>query len=52
MFFFEWVIPLLAVIAIGVFLLYFSLRNRAGAGIRTDGKTLADTPTDKESKTD
>jgi hypothetical protein len=42
MFFFEWLIPLLAVMCIGTVLFYLSVKNRPGAGIRTDGTTFVD----------
>ena len=50
MFFFEWVIPLILVVLIGTFLFYMSIRNRSGAGVRTDGITYVDkTPEDDKS---
>lgn len=42
MFFYEWVIPLLALCAIAAVIFYLSVRNRVGAGIRTDGEVLFD----------
>lgn len=44
MFFFEWVLPLLAVLTVIVTIFYLSVRNKSGAGIRTQGRTLVDKP--------
>ena len=48
MFFFEWVIPLILVVLIATFLFYMSIRNRAGAGVRTEGTTYVDKASDED----
>ncbi len=42
MFFYEWVIPVLAVFVIAAVTFYVAIRNRANAGVRTDGEVLYD----------
>jgi hypothetical protein len=48
MFFYEWVVPSLAVLAIAVWLFYSAIKNKAGAGVRTDGHTVVDKPVNDE----
>jgi hypothetical protein len=40
MFFYEWVVPFLAVCIIVAAIFYLTVRNRSGAGIRTEGRTV------------
>jgi hypothetical protein len=44
MFFYEWVVPFLALLVLAGALLYVTVRNRTGAGIRTDGRVLFHKP--------
>lgn len=46
-----WLIPVLAIAAVIVWLFYMSIRNQAGAGERTDGRTMADKPPPEEDRT-
>lgn len=50
MFFFEWVIPLAALAAVGIWIFYLSLRGRVNAGVRTDGTTVVDKPTPEDAE--
>ena len=52
MFFYEWVVPLLLVLTIAVGLFYTSVKNRSGAGVRTEGKTVVDKPVEEEDRSD
>jgi len=47
MFFFEWLVPTILVIALGTLIFYFAVRNREGAGVRTEGRTVVDKPEEK-----
>ncbi|GEM_PF-3019772 len=40
MFFYEWLVPILALMVVAAVVFYLSVRNRVGAGIRTDGEVL------------
>ena len=42
MFFFEWVVPILAVVAIGVVIFYLSVCSKPDAGVRSPGRTVVD----------
>ncbi|HLP78267.1 MAG TPA: hypothetical protein VK327_15285 [Candidatus Paceibacterota bacterium] len=42
MFFYEWVLPFVALLVVLAAMFYFSVKNRVNAGTRTDGKTLFD----------
>jgi len=44
MFFYEWVVPFIGILVIAAAIFYFAVRNRAGAGIRTQGRTVVDKP--------
>jgi len=44
MFFYEWVVPLIGIFILAAAIFYFAVRNRAGAGIRTQGRTVVDKP--------
>ncbi|MBC8096328.1 MAG: hypothetical protein H7Y43_10985 [Akkermansiaceae bacterium] len=44
MFFYEWVVPFFALLIIFGVAFFVSVKNLAGAGIRTDGRVLFDQP--------
>lgn len=50
MFFYEWVVPFIAVLVIAAAIFYFAVKNRTGAGIRTQGRTLFDKPDDDDNQ--
>ncbi|HYG24409.1 MAG TPA: hypothetical protein VEH04_16650 [Verrucomicrobiae bacterium] len=52
MFFYEWVIPVLAVFVIAAVTFYLAVRNRANAGVRTDGEVLHDEYADRTADRD
>ena len=43
-----WLIPVLALLVLGVWLFYLGLRAKGGSGIRTDGRTVLDKPGTEE----
>jgi hypothetical protein len=44
MFFYEWVVPFIGILVIAAAIFYFAVKNRAGAGIRSEGRTVFDKP--------
>ena len=48
MFFYEWLVPTVAVLAIATWVFYLAVRNRAGAGVRTEGRTVLDKPVEDD----
>ena len=45
MFFYEWVFPTMAILFLAAWAFYVAVKNRTGAGIRTDGRILFDKET-------
>jgi hypothetical protein len=45
MFFYEWVVPTMALMFVAAWSFYVSVKNRTGAGIRTDGRVMFDQET-------
>lgn len=42
MFFYEWIIPSFTLLVVIAAVFYISVKNRTGAGIRSEGRTLFD----------
>ncbi|HHY84013.1 MAG TPA: hypothetical protein GYA07_00555 [Verrucomicrobia bacterium] len=49
MFFFEWLLPLFVLLAVGVLVLFLAVRRLPDAGVRTDGRTVVDQQNETES---
>jgi hypothetical protein len=43
-----WLLPLLAVIALALVIFYVVVRFTGGSGVRSDGRTLVDKPSDDD----
>ena len=43
-----WLVPALILLAAAVSLLYLAIRGHGGSGVRADGKTLHDVPTEED----
>jgi hypothetical protein len=43
-----WLLPLMAVISVGVWSFYLAIRLTGGPGVRTDGRTVVDKPVEEE----
>ena len=43
-----WLVPLLIVLVLIVAILYLAVRNKGGGGVRTEGRTVHDRPTDDD----
>jgi hypothetical protein len=48
MFFYEWVVPTLALLLLAAIAFYIAVKNRTGAGVRTSGRILFHKPDDDE----
>ena len=43
-----WLVPALMLLAVAVSVFYLAIRGRGGSGVRGDGRTLHDVPTEEE----
>ena len=42
-----WLIPIMAMLAVGVVVFYLVVSRSGGSGVRTEGRTLVDKPVEK-----
>jgi hypothetical protein len=43
-----WLIPALAILVVGIGVLYLAVKLTGGSGVRTDGRTVVDKPIEDE----
>jgi hypothetical protein len=43
-----WLMPLMAVVSIGIWTFYLAVRLSGGRGVRTDGRTVVDKPVQED----
>lgn len=44
-----WLIPAMAVFGLVIWIFYLTIRSKGGDGVRTEGRTLVDEPSDEDS---
>ena len=43
-----WLLPMMAVMSVGIWSFYFAVKFTGGAGVRTDGRILVDKPVEED----